>query len=61
MLRFILDILLLRQLIESPLIRRFVLIAFVLLLGIVVLFTAHVFLTLPERTSGRHVQHHSSR
>ena len=61
MLRFILDVLLLRQLIESPLVRRFVLIVFALLFAVVLVFTAYLFLTLQERTSAYHVQHHSSR
>ena len=60
MLRFILDVLLLKRLIDSPGVRRFVLIAFALLLALVVLFTANLFLTLPERTSPSHVEHHST-
>jgi hypothetical protein len=60
MLRFILDVLLLRQLIESRSVRRAVLFVFVVLLVVVLVYTANLFLTLPERTSGHHVQSHSS-
>jgi hypothetical protein len=61
MLQFILDVLLLRRLIESRFVRRFVLTVFALLLAVVLVFTAYLFLTLSERTAGHHVQHHSSR
>ena len=60
MLRFILDVLLLRRLIESRSIRRAVLIGFAVLFLIVFAYTVNLFLTLPERTSGRHVQPHST-
>ena len=60
MLRFVLDVLLLGRLIESRSVRRFVLICFVALFVIVLLYTANLFLTLPERTSGHHVQQRSS-
>ena len=60
MLRFVLDVLLLRRLIESRSARRFVLFCFIALLAVVLLYTANLFLTLPERTSGHHVHPHSS-
>jgi hypothetical protein len=60
MLRFVLDVLLLRRLIESRSVRRIVLFCFVALLLVVLLYTANLFRTLPERTSGHHVQPHSS-
>ena len=60
MLGFILDVLLLRQLIKSRSVRRAVLFAFVVLLVVVLVYTANLFLTLPERTSGHHVQHNST-
>ena len=60
MLRFVLDVLLLRRLIESRSVRRFVLVAIGALLLVVLVYTVNLFLTLPERTSGHHVQHHSS-
>ena len=60
MLQFILDVLLLRRLIESRFVRRFVLTVFALLFAVVLIFTAYLFLTLPGRTSENHVQYHSS-
>lgn len=60
MLQFILDVLLLRRLVESRPIRRFVLFVFALLFAVVLVFTAYIFLTLPGRTTGHYVQHHSS-
>ena len=60
MLRFILDVLLLRRLIDSPGIRRFVLVAIALLALVAFAYTLNLFVTLPERTSGHYVQHHSS-
>ena len=57
MLRFILDVLLLRQLIESRAVRRVVLFIFVMLVVVVLVYTANLFLTFLERTSGHHVQH----
>ena len=55
MLRFILDVLLLRQLIESRSVRRAVLFALAVLFVVVLFYTVNLFLTLPERTSGHHV------
>ena len=60
MLRFILDVLLLRRLIESRSVRRAVLIMFAALFVVVLLYTANLFLTLSERTSGHHVQPYST-
>ena len=60
MLRFILDVLLLRQLIESRSVRRAVLFVFAVLFVVVLVYTVNLFLTLPERTSGHHVQSHFS-
>jgi hypothetical protein len=60
MLRFLLNVLLLRRLIESRTIRRVVLIAFALLCVVVFLYTLNLFLTLPERVNAPHVHAHSS-
>jgi len=60
MLRFILDVLLLRRLIASRPVRRMLLIAFGLLFFVVVVYTINLVLTLPERTTG-HVHSRSSR
>jgi len=60
MLRFILDVLLLRGLMKSRAIRRTVLIGFAVLFLIVFAYTVNLFLTLPERTSGHHVQPHAT-
>jgi hypothetical protein len=61
MLRFVLDVLLLRRLIESSSVRRAVLIIFALLFVVVLLYTANLFLTLNERVSARHVHTDSRR
>ena len=60
MLRFILEGRLLRRLWSvKPL--KLVLFTFLcFLLVVVLIYTANLFLTLPERTSGHHVQHNSS-
>ena len=60
MLRFILEGRLLRRLwTVKPL--KFILFTFLCLLFVVVLiYTANLFLTLPERTSGHHVQPNST-
>jgi hypothetical protein len=60
MLRFILDVLLLRQLIESRSVRRAALFIFAVLFVVVLVYTVNLFLTLPERTSGHHVQPNST-
>jgi hypothetical protein len=58
---YIISFLLLRKLgLARPL--RYALAAFMIGLTIVVLiYTANLFLTLPERTTGHHVQPHSTR
>jgi hypothetical protein len=60
-LRFILDVLLLRRLIESRSIRRAILVAFTLLFVVVLIYTVDLFLTLPERVQAPHVHTHSTR
>jgi len=52
MLRFVLDVLLLRRLIGSHSLRRAVLIVLGLLFLVVAIYTVNLVLTLPERTSG---------
>jgi hypothetical protein len=52
MLRFVLNVLLLRRLIASRSLRRAVVLGFGLLFLIVTIYTVNLVLTLPERTSG---------
>jgi len=52
MLRFVLNVLLLRRLIASRSLRRAVLLGFGLLLLIVTIYTVNLVLSFPERTSG---------
>ena len=52
MLRFVLNVLLLRRLIASRSLRRAVALGFGLLLLIVTIYTVNLVLTLPERTLG---------
>ena len=60
MLRFVLDVLLLRRLVESSSVRRALLIIFALLFVVVLLYTANLFLTLNERSQTPHVHAHST-
>jgi hypothetical protein len=60
MLRFVLDVLLLRRLVESSSVRRALLIIFALLFGVVLLYTANLFLTLNKRSQTPHVHAHST-
>ena len=60
MLRFILEGRLLRRLWSVKPLKLVVFTLLCFLFVVVLIYTANLFLTLPERTSGYHVQHNSS-
>jgi hypothetical protein len=60
MFKYIIGILTLKRLGLARPLRFIFFIAFVFLAIVALVYTANLFLTLPERTSGHHVQHRSS-
>jgi len=60
MFKYVIGILTLERLGLARPLRFFFLVVLGLLTIVVVIYTANLFLTLPERTSGHHVQHHST-
>ena len=60
MFKYVIGILTLQRLGLARPLRLFFLIVLGLLTFVVVIYTANLFLTLSERTSGHHVQHYSS-
>jgi hypothetical protein len=60
MFKYVIGILTLQRLGLARPLRLFFLVVLGLLTFVVVIYTANLFLTLSERTSGHHVQHNSS-